>query len=263
MIKRNSYMHFLFWLAAGSIALAASCKKPEIKKPGDTKQGITLDFYSFFDDQAIVYKTGEYTRSNGEVARFTNIAMILSKVSLVRTDDVPVMLGDGYLFVDFAGNKTSFNFPAAPAGDYKAITFQLGLDSAINHGDPTLWPSDHALNANYTGLHWGWATGYIFQAIDGGYKKQASDTDWNGISLHTATDKFPKQHSIPFNFTLASNAVKIAKINVAVDEFFENPTFLSFATDGSFSHSVGATEIALMQKIMDNSGDVFDIAEVK
>ncbi|MCC7299058.1 MAG: hypothetical protein IT244_12055 [Bacteroidia bacterium] len=254
----------LVLLAVMLPVMAMSCKKPVTPDdPKDTSKGITLQFESKFDGTPIEYTTGVYTRSNNEVMLFTNWAMILSHVSLVKTDNTKVQLGDGYLFIDFAGKKTKYNFPTSPAGDYKGISFKLGLDSLINHGDPAAWPGDHPLNGNYTGLHWGWSTGYIFQAIDGRYKKQASDADWLGLSLHTATDIFPKDFMLPLNFSLSENGHKTATIEGWADEYFKNPTLISFVTDGSFSHSVGASEISLMQAIMGNSDDVFKLTQVK
>src|SRR5687768_15886397 len=122
MTLRNSNIRTLFWLIAGCIAMSSSCKKPVKQPVTEDKKGITLDFYSLFAGQPIAFKTGEYTRTNGEIMRFTNLALILSKVSLIKSDDSKVLLGDGYLFVDFIGKKTSFNFPTVPAGDYKAIS---------------------------------------------------------------------------------------------------------------------------------------------
>ncbi len=255
-------IRLLFCVVALSLALGSSCKKPPLVKPTDKVQGLTLDFRGMFGTTEIAFKTGEYTRSNGEILRVNNWEILLSKISLVKTDNTEILLGDGYLYVDFVGQKTKFNFPTAPAGDYKAISFQVGLDSAINHGDPTIWPADHPLNGNSTGLHWGWSTGYVFQKIDGNYKKP-TDVDWNFVSLHTATDSFIRMHTMHLNFSLSSDGHKTARIELNIEEFFMNPKLISFATDGSSSHSIGTSEFALMKMIVDNSDDVYTLVEVK
>lgn len=243
--------------------MAVGCK-PDPKPVDDkTPTGITLNWTPKFDGKDIVFKSTEFTRPNGEVVRINNWAMILSHVSLVKTDDSKVQLGDGYLFVDFSSGKTKMNFPTVPAGDYKGISFKLGLDSTVNHGDPAAWPAEHPLNGNYTGLHWGWATGYIFQAIDGNYKPKDTTPDWKGLSLHTATDAFPHDFMLNFNFSLAANGHKTAQIEGWIDEYFKNPNLIQFSVDGSFSHSVGTQEEALMRLIISNADDVFKITKVE
>lgn len=246
------------------ISLASSCKKnpppPDIIPP---EKGLLLNFTGMFNGTPIEYKTGEYTRENGEIMRISNWGMIWSKVNLVKTNDSLVLLGDGYLYVDFVGGKTKVYFENAPAGDYKGISFQLGLDSAINHGDPTVWGATHPLNGAYTGLHWGWAQGYIFQALDGNFKTSSAAPSWNGMTLHTAGDGFTKDFFMPKVFSLSPNSKKTAEVEAWVDEFFKNPKTLSFAIDGASSHSVGTKEVILMNKILDNAGDVFRIKEVK
>jgi hypothetical protein len=254
----------VLWIFVISFSLASSCKKdPPLPPVTQTEKGLILNFTGMFNGTSIEYKTGEYTRENGEIMRISNWAMIWSKVSLVKTNDSLVLLGDGYLYVDFVGGKTKVVYENAPAGDYKGISFQLGIDSAINHGDPTIWGATHPLNGSYTGLHWGWAQGYIFQALDGNFKANSGATTWSGMTLHTAGDGFTKAFFMPLSFSLSNSSRKTAQIEAWVDEFFKNPTTLSFAVDGASSHSVGSSEVILMNKILNNAGDVFRINEVK
>jgi hypothetical protein len=68
---------------------------------------------------------------------------------------------------------------------------------------------------------------------------------------------------LPLSFTLDANGQKTATIKGHIEQYFQDPTFLSFAKDGSFSHSVGAAEIILMDKIVNNGSDVFELTSVK
>ena len=216
-----------------------------------------------FNGTPLVYKTGEYTRENNEVMRVSNWAMIWSKLALVKTNDSLVPLGDGYIFVDFVAGKTKINYPKNISGSFKGISFQLGIDSVINHSDPTVWGPEHPLNANLTGLHWGWASGYIFQALDGTFKTKSGDANWQGLTLHTATDQFTKKIFVPFNFTLDAAGPNTINIEAWVDEYFKNPVNMDFTKDGISSHSVGSKEIAIMKTVLGNAGDVFRIKDVK
>jgi hypothetical protein len=72
-----------------------------------------------------------------------------------------------------------------------------------------------------------------------------------------------RNYAVLKNFTLVSGSHKTAKIQTQIDEFFVNPNTITFATDGSFSHSIGTTEVALMGKILENSFDVYSLVEVQ
>ncbi|MBL7810656.1 MAG: hypothetical protein JNL57_00415 [Bacteroidetes bacterium] len=242
--------------------LTVSCCKKPVEKPTDTGKGITILFKPMWDGQDLVFNSKSYTKPDKEVMTYTNWAWIISKLALVKTDNSEVLLGDGYQYIEFKAGRVKFNYAAAPAGDYKAITFQLGLDSAINHGDPNIWPSDHPLNANLTGLHWGWAGGYIFQAMDGIWFDSATSSNQKAFSFHTATDPFKRKFTLPMNFTLQADGMKTATIEVWADEFFKTPNSLSLSA-GAMSHTLGSTEIALMQKIIDNSAEVYKLKSVQ
>jgi hypothetical protein len=50
----------------------------------------------------------------------------------------------------------------APPGDYRGISFTLGVPFALNHGDPTVAPSP----LNLTAMFWSWQVGYKFVKVD-------------------------------------------------------------------------------------------------
>jgi hypothetical protein len=133
----------------------------------------------------------------------------------------------------------------------------------INHADPTQWPATHPLNANFTGLHWGWAGGYIFQAMDGKFKDSAGATAERSLSFHTATDGMISSFFMPLHFDLATNGRKIARIEFWADEYFRDPNEIHLKNT-PVSHTEGPTETALMTKIIANAQDgVYRLTEVK
>lgn len=50
----------------------------------------------------------------------------------------------------------------APPGDYRGLSFTLGVPFALNHGDPTVAPSP----LNLTAMFWSWQVGYKFVKVD-------------------------------------------------------------------------------------------------
>ncbi len=248
-------------LTCGALLLASSCdRKPPVKPTPD--HGVVLDFHAMFNGQEIEYAKIQYAKPDGELMSVTNWGMILSHLSLMKEDSSLVQLGDGYLYIGFTDLKTNYTFADAEAGKYIGIKFQLGPDQMINHSDPTQWPPKHPLNANNTGLHWGWAGGYIFQALDGQWKDSAGGPA-KTYSFHTATDDMIQSFFMPMNFTLESAARKTARIEFWADEYFKDPNVLHLK-DGANSHTQGSTEISLMNKIMENAKTgVYRIIEVK
>jgi len=89
------------------------------------------------------------------------------------------------------------------AGDYtlfSSLQGIIGVDSSINHDDPSAFPNESPLNISNAGpMHWGWNTGYIFFNIEG-----KADTIIDGVnnlnhsfSFHIGTDNYARS----FNFS--------------------------------------------------------------
>lgn len=82
-------------------------------------------------------------------------------------------------------------------GDYPiqvldSITFSIGVDSVNNHADPTLWPAGHPLAPRFPDMHWGWAAGYRFVALEG---KSGSALQFD-YQLHALGNQFYKPRTL-------------------------------------------------------------------
>lgn len=131
--------------------------------------------------------------AKGQTLRLTRFAAIVSGVELVRPDGGVVQFDGQYGFLDAESGRLSFALRNVPEGEYFGLAFQIGLPAAINHADPARWPAGHPLNPIVNGLHWSWAGGYIFAAIEGRWRAGAGDspaaaTVERGFSYHLATD---------------------------------------------------------------------------
>ncbi|MEY4316097.1 MAG: hypothetical protein RI977_1474 [Bacteroidota bacterium] len=144
-------------LAVMGLTVQSCEENPPVTPPVvDTKTSVDLNFSALWNGQPLTFLTGwfEQPSTQKEYVQFFNFGMIVSKLRLVKEDGTEVMLGDGYQWIDFKKQRTKFNYEV-PAGKYKAVRFTLGLDSAVNHGDPNQWGAEHPLNGNLTGMHWG------------------------------------------------------------------------------------------------------------
>ncbi len=255
-----SKIYLLGLIGALLISTASNCKKP--KSVTETNPTLSVEFNAKFASSPMELRSTEYTKTDGEVVKLNNWSVLLSKVSLVKTDDSKVMLGDGYMWIDFYNSNTKYKFTELPSGNYKGISFQFGIDSIVNHADPNVWPATHPLNPNLTGMHWGWSGGYIFMILDGTYKTNAISGSWNPFSFHTVGDVFKRNYFLPFNFELAKNTNKTATIAMAFDELFKNPIALKIGNDPN-NHCGNFTEINWMEELVDNAEDMYELKSVK
>jgi len=240
----------------------ASCET-EKKPPAitTTSNGVVLNFVGLIDGDDVGSSTKMSGKFGGELFTVTNWSILISHLALVKENGDTIQLGDGYQWVSFKDARTSFKYLNIPEGNYKGISFMLGLDSAINHGDPNKWPANHPLNAFTTGLHWGWSGGYIFQALDGNYSKDSITSSTNGFSFHAATDQMKTMFNMPFIFTV-DKTVKTATIECAVEKMFGTPNPI-LMKNTAVSHSESGAEILLMKAILENAQNVYKITKVQ
>ena len=258
-------IQLLSLVAILGVLAISSCEKKPIDPPVDNKPvEFTMNWVGLINGQSLP-ALGTNTlspKSAGELMDITNWAFIVSHLALIKEDGDTVHLGDGYQWISVRGKRTQFTYKGIPAGNYKGISFTIGLDSAVNHGDPSKWPAEHPLNPNLNGMHWGWSGGYIFQALDGLFKDTAAGSSSKGFSFHTATMPLVRNYSLPFAFSIEKTS-KTAIINMHSERFFIFPNEIALKTK-SVSHSEGALEFQLMEKILENmQSGVFEVADVK
>ena len=262
MVKVNKGLLFAMAFSMMAIFGMQSCGDKPITPPppAPIKTGVQLNFAALWEGQPITFLSGYFknTATQPEYIQFLNFGMIISKLSLVKEDGSEVLLGDGYQWIDFKKSRTQFDYEV-PEGSYKAVKFTFGLDSAINHGDPNQWGPEHPLNGNLTGMHWGWAGGYIFQAIDGNYKDSLTDKFNKGMSFHAATDAMKREFTIPVGaiggptgvFGVSAGKQTKVTLNYHVNKLFQAIELKK----GAVSHSEGAKESALMERLLSNLSD--------
>lgn len=248
-----------------AILLFTSCDpEKENPTPVDNSNGITLKFVGQIGGSDISKVSGvsHFSKSEGERFKVSNWAMILSHVALIKSNGDTLQLGDGYQYVNYLDeSKNARTVRNIPTGRYKGITFMLGLDKDINHGDPTIWPENHPLNGFTTGLHWGWSGGYIFHALDGNYIKDSMSSSISGFSFHTATDRYPQKVTLNYEFDI-DNTLKTAYIVSNAEDFFAKPNSIKLA-NGAVSHSEGTSEITLMDKMIQNIVAAYTFSKVQ
>lgn len=146
---------------------------------------LTIQVQLRWRGELVAVPSGELANSSGQILRLTRFAALVSDVALERTTGGVVHLEGQFGFLDAGTNRLCFVLRNVPEGDYAGVSFRVGLPPEVNHADPSGWPAGHPLHPLVNRLHWGWAGGYVFAALEGLYH---SDTGERGFSYHLATD---------------------------------------------------------------------------
>ncbi len=101
-------------------------------------------------------------------------------------------------FFDFALSGNYFMKVEQDVNLFSDLQMILGVDSLLNHNDPSTFSNDSPLNISNAGtMHWGWNPGYIFISVEG-----KADTLIDGIenydhnfSFHVGTDDYLQSKS--------------------------------------------------------------------
>jgi cytochrome c peroxidase len=173
---------------------------------------LLLEFELRWRGTALAVPSAELAGAEGRSLRVTRWAALVSGVTLARADGGLVRLDGQYGFIDAAMERMKVALRNVPAGEYVGVEFQIGLPAAVNHADPAQWPAGHPLNPIVNGLHWGWAGGFVFAAIEGRWRAPGA-TDERGFSYHLATDE--RLMTVGFNAQVA--VVGPTKVRLALD----------------------------------------------
>ncbi|MDX2001894.1 MAG: MbnP family protein [Chitinophagales bacterium] len=140
-----------------------SCK--DDKETGSSK--VNLAFTTVFGTEA--YDTASYYHAGEPEThiKFETVNYYISNVRLVDHDGNETSF-DKYFLVK-SGQSNNFELGEVDADHYHYIRFDVGVDSATNHGtDPATQPSGSALAVQSDkSMFWSWNSGYIFMRIDG------------------------------------------------------------------------------------------------
>lgn len=227
---------FLMTLLAAVLFVA--CKKDEVEAidPND-KNTVTLEFDNRVGNKPMVLNTATYKNGSGEDFTVTTFNYFVSNVALTKSDGSVLKFPDQYFLVRQADAKTlTADLPNVPAGDYKNVSFTVGVDSSRSVADVSLRKGVLDV-ASYgdDGMYWSWNSGYIFLKLEGTSLSAPTDaTGRNTFQYHiglfggrdTRTINNLKTVSIPFGsgqVTVTAKQRPTVTIQADVLKLFDGP----------------------------------------
>ncbi|MBO9155376.1 MbnP family protein [Chitinophaga sp. GCM10012297] len=135
-----------------------ACKKDKQEQKGN----IQINFKNVVNGVPLTLNTANYTNANGETFTVTTFKYYISNISLVKMDNSTLRIPDTYFLVDestAASKNISFQ---APVGEYRGISFKIGVDSTRNVSGAQTGALDPV-----NGMFWSWNSGYIMAKMEG------------------------------------------------------------------------------------------------
>ncbi|MGK0366365.1 MAG: hypothetical protein ACI85O_003438 [Saprospiraceae bacterium] len=153
-----------------------------------------------------------------------------------------------------ASQETTINLGMIDATDITQIRFHIGIGEGQNHGDPASYQANNPLSPQFPSMHWGWAAGYRFIAMEGNV-----GTDFNSIfELHglgdsnyfeTRTDVTPTTTSegiiieLDADYARALEGIDMSQGVISHGETGEAKTAVENFKDYVFSQAGSITEV--------------------
>ncbi len=143
------------------------CKKDEddaVVTPPNTEQKLSFHLHTMVGSQAAAYGT-QYQDATGRKFNVSDLRYYISNIVLIKSDGGLLPLTGKVILANPATNE--YELGNVPVGSYKGFKFIVGLDSATNHSDPTVYAASNPLSIQSPSIHWSWNSGYIFMKIEG------------------------------------------------------------------------------------------------
>lgn len=147
------------------------------------QQTVFLRINHQLNGSAFNYNTQVATGS-GEVLSLSRMEYYLADFSITHDGGQVTHFPGMYALVQ-AGVPTEIDLGTANFTTLESISFGVGVDSINNHADPALYPSDHPLSPKIPSMHWGWAAGYRFVAMEG----EVGTTTTDMMEIHALGDQ--------------------------------------------------------------------------
>lgn len=183
--------------------------------------------------QEYVKNDGVYNINTFET-KFKRLQYYLSDIVLIDLNGNRVPAPNLFHLIDSDSSK--YFLGDVNIENIRQIDYYFGLSNSINHGDPSVWPQGHPLNLTYAAMHWGWAAGYRFLAVEG-YTKDMFGAWKNEFQYHLVGDQYYSKMNISFMPNVSEDGTITINLEADFNELFNG---VNLITD-NFNHGSGGS----------------------
>ena len=186
--------------------------------------------------------------------RFDRIEYYIHLNSLISNQNIATDFIDKYILVNADQNNYNIGEIELLDDDLISLNFNIGVEYNLNHADPSLQDSSHPLAPQFPSMHWGWAAGYRFAALEGMIDKNQDSVMETVFQYHPVDDSYYSDTITCDGIIENQNNVTIF-INANYDRLIEN-----IGTDqGGVYHGIHEENGLLMDNFSRNN--VFTVPE--
>jgi hypothetical protein len=160
---------FLIFAAATGLFFTA-CKKENTSPYNGTQEAeLSVEFDNIAGSSDLQLNTGVYTNASGEKLTVTKLKYYVSNFVLTNTDGTiyTVPQDSCYFLIDESNEDTHEPMLHVPEGEYKTLSFVVGVDSLRSTMDISKRTGTLDPTAEGGDMYWGWNSGYIFFKMEG------------------------------------------------------------------------------------------------
>ena len=186
--------------------------------------------------------------------RFDRIEYYIHLNSLISNQNIATDLINKYILVNANQNNYNIGEIELLDDDLISLNFNIGVEYNLNHADPSLQDSSHPLAPQFPSMHWGWAAGYRFAALEGMIDKNQDSVMETVFQYHPVDDSYYSDTITSEGIIENENNLTIF-INANYDRLIEN-----IGTDeGGVYHGIHEENGLLMDNFSRNN--VFTVPE--
>lgn len=211
----------LFLLLA--VVLMTGCSK-------DSKETETGNFKITFQhnvgQEVLALNNTTYTNAAGETYTVSTFKYYLSNFAFTKANGQVVRFADKYYLVNEAVTESkTITIPNLPEGDYKSVSFVIGVDSIRNVSGAQTGALD-PLN----GMFWSWNSGYIMAKFEGASPQSASLDKSLVFHIGGFKGEYNALQTVTMNNSFSVPETEHMVMGVDVATWFTGPNAISFKT---------------------------------
>lgn len=239
---------FLFLIVLQSVACT---KKPDTIVDSNPAAKINIAIENYAGSQILKLNDIWYKNENGDSLQISVFNYFISNIKLTRDDGFVYTEPESYHLVRENNASTkSFTIVNVPPGNYKTISFMIGVDSAHNVSGAQTGDLDPN-----SGMFWDWNTGYIMAKLEGKSPSSSGGMVLYHLGGYSGTANAIRTVSLSKDITLPDKESKTIHLKADALEWFKTPTTIKIKDIDVVS--ANSTKI-----IADNYADMFSIDHI-
>jgi hypothetical protein len=233
---------FLSFIVATMLICRCDESRKSLKPALSPGSPFHLVFRATVDGADLLYDS-IYHSATSRAFSVTDFRYYVSNVTAIRDDGTEHKLSCTVL-VD--PHQRDYDLGILPEGSYTGLRFTVGLDSATNHSDPTVFEKGNPLAIQTPSMHWDWNSGYLFMKFEGKVDttKRNASAPVTEFFYHIGMDGLKRMITIQTPFTVGKSLKTTVKLKLDLARMLAMIDMKSDISTHSFDNRPLATKLA-------------------